>query len=68
MTKKVLLLTTPKAPTANACGLAGGTPWGAEVGEAGDYTNTNICTPRDEGYRFEAVVHRGKQTCEVELC
>lgn len=28
------------APTANACGLAGGTPWGAEVGEAGDYTNT----------------------------
>lgn len=66
LTKKVLLLTTPKAPTANACGLAGGTPWGAEVGEAGDYTN--ICTPRDEGYRFEAVVHRGKQTCEVELC
>jgi hypothetical protein len=28
------------APTANACGLAGGTPWGKEVGEAGDYTNT----------------------------
>eukprot|EP00729_Bicosta_minor_P000234 gene234-15956_t len=30
------------APTANACGLAGGTPWGAEVGEAGDYTNTTF--------------------------
>lgn len=42
LTKKVLLLTTPKAPTANACGLAGGTPWGAEVGEAGDYTNTTF--------------------------
>ena len=30
------------APTANACGLAGGTPWGQEVGEAGDYTNTSF--------------------------
>jgi hypothetical protein len=28
------------APVGDACGLAGGTPWGAEVGEAGDYTNT----------------------------
>lgn len=25
---------------ADACGLAGGTPWLAEVGEAGDYTKT----------------------------
>eukprot|EP00051_Salpingoeca_urceolata_P026302 m.476804 g.476804 ORF g.476804 m.476804 type:complete len:369 (+) comp20661_c0_seq1:1385-2491(+) len=28
------------APVANACGLAGGTPWGADVSEAGDYVNT----------------------------
>ena len=28
------------APVANACGLAGGTPWPQEVSEAGDYTNT----------------------------
>ena len=25
-----------------ACGLAGGTPWGPDVGEAGDYTNTSF--------------------------
>lgn len=28
------------APTADACGLAGGTPWPQEVSEAGDYTKT----------------------------
>ena len=28
------------APSANPCGLAGGTPWLAEVSEAGDYTKT----------------------------
>jgi hypothetical protein len=28
------------APTADACGLAGGTPWGADAPEAGFYTNT----------------------------
>lgn len=28
------------APIANACGLAGGTPWGQNVAEAGDYVNT----------------------------
>ena len=28
------------APTADACGLAGGTPWPEEVSEAGDYTTT----------------------------
>ena len=28
------------APTADACGLAGGTPWAAEAPEAGDYTTT----------------------------
>lgn len=28
------------APVADACGLAGGTPWGPNVPEAGDYVNT----------------------------
>jgi len=28
------------APVGDACGLAGGTPWPQEVGEAGDYTAT----------------------------
>lgn len=28
------------APVAGACGLAGGTPWGLNVSEAGDYVNT----------------------------
>lgn len=30
------------APTADACGLAGGTPWPQEVAEAGDYTTTKF--------------------------
>lgn len=30
------------APVANACGLAGGTPWAAEVSEAGVYTATEF--------------------------
>jgi len=30
------------APTANPCGLAGGTPWPQEVSEAGDYTTTKF--------------------------
>lgn len=30
------------APVADACGLAGGTPWPEEVGEAGDYTKTKF--------------------------
>lgn len=30
------------APVGDACGLAGGTPWLPEVGEAGDYTNTKF--------------------------
>jgi hypothetical protein len=30
------------APIADACGLAGGTPWAANVGEAGDYTTTKF--------------------------
>eukprot|EP00658_Telonema_sp_P-2_P009396 TRINITY_DN13521_c0_g1_i5.p1 TRINITY_DN13521_c0_g1~~TRINITY_DN13521_c0_g1_i5.p1 ORF type:complete len:373 (-),score=70.98 TRINITY_DN13521_c0_g1_i5:444-1562(-) len=30
------------APVADACGLAGGTPWLPEVGEAGDYTATKF--------------------------
>lgn len=29
------------APVVDPCGLAGGTPWGADVSEAGDYTNTS---------------------------
>lgn len=28
------------APVADACGFAGGTPWGPNVAEAGDYVNT----------------------------
>jgi len=28
------------APVGNACGFAGGTPWGANVGEAGEYIKT----------------------------
>jgi len=28
------------APVADVCGFAGGTPWGADAPEAGDYTNT----------------------------
>lgn len=30
------------APVADACGLAGGTPWSAEVAEAGSYTRTKF--------------------------
>ena len=30
------------APIADVCGLAGGTPWAAEVGNAGDYTTTKF--------------------------
>jgi len=30
------------APVADACGLAGGTPWPQEVSEAGDYTTTKF--------------------------
>lgn len=30
------------APVGDACGLAGGTPWASEVGEAGDYTTTKF--------------------------
>ena len=30
------------APVADACGLAGGTPWLPEVGNAGDYTRTKF--------------------------
>jgi len=30
------------APVADACGLAGGTPWGGDVSEEGVYTNTSF--------------------------
>ena len=30
------------APVANVCGYAGGTPWGPNVPEAGDYINTTL--------------------------
>ena len=30
------------APVADACGLAGGTPWGADAAEEGVYTNTSL--------------------------
>ena len=30
------------APVADSCGLAGGTPWGPNVPEAGDYVNTSV--------------------------
>lgn len=35
-----LMCAQGSAPVANACGLAGGTPWGPNVAEAGDYVNT----------------------------
>ena len=33
----------------DSCGLAGGTPWGADVAEAGDYINTTIARHGDRG-------------------
>ena len=30
------------APVANACGLAGGTPWGSDAPEEGKYVNTSF--------------------------
>lgn len=50
------------APTADACGLAGGTPWPQEVGEAGDYTTTKyahhgmngtLLKPMDTGVQWK---------------
>ena len=37
------------APVMDSCGLAGGTPWGADVAEAGDYINTTIARHGDCG-------------------
>ena len=37
------------APVMDSCGLAGGTPWGADVAEAGDYINTTIARHGDRG-------------------
>lgn len=37
------------APVADACGLAGGTPWGADVSEWGDYVNTSFAKHGDRG-------------------
>ena len=49
------------APVADACGLAGGTPWPQEVSEAGDYTatvfahhgmNGTVLSPLETGVRW----------------
>ena len=37
------------APTIDACGLAGGTPWGANVPEWGEYVNTTNAVHGDRG-------------------
>ena len=36
------------APTANPCGYAGGTPWGMDGPEAGDYVNTSYAHHGEE--------------------
>eukprot|EP01043_Picozoa_sp_COSAG02_P072107 COSAG02_NODE_13451_length_1392_cov_1.413447_1_plen_297_part_10 len=50
------------APVADVCGLAGGTPWAPEVGNAGDYTTTkfahhgmngSLLPKMDTGVRWE---------------
>ena len=50
------------AGVADVCGLAGGTPWAAEVGNAGDYTatkfahhgmNGSLLPPMDTGVRWQ---------------
>lgn len=37
------------APVMDACGLAGGTPWSANVSEWGDYVNTRFASHGDAG-------------------
>ena len=37
------------APVADACGLAGGTPWGADAPEEGKYANTSFARHGDRG-------------------
>ena len=37
------------APVGDACGFAGGTPWGPDVGEWGQYTNTSGASHGDHG-------------------
>jgi hypothetical protein len=44
------------APTADACGLAGGTPWAKESPEAGDYTATKYAHHGMNGTLLEPLV------------
>ena len=37
MTKRMVMMAMRMAPVLDACGLAGGTPWGGDVGEWGNY-------------------------------
>lgn len=62
------------APVADACGLAGGTPWKREVSEAGDYTKTKfahhgmsgtLLKPLDTGVKW-AIGGEAEVTWQVE--
>lgn len=63
-----------QAPVADACGLAGGTPWEAEVGEAGVYTKTKfahhgmsgtLLKPLETGVKWK-IGGQGEVTWQVE--
>jgi len=43
------------APTIDACGLAGGTPWAENVPEWGEYVNTTFATHGDRGSHLPEV-------------
>jgi len=43
------------APTMDACGLAGGTPWGDNVPEWGEYVNTTFASHGDKGSKLPKV-------------
>merc|ERR1719289_709974 len=57
------------APTIDACGLAGGTPWAGNVAEWGEYVNTTFATHGDRGSHLpevpNGVVWRPGTTVEV---
>jgi len=40
------------APVLDACGLAGGTPWGGDVAEWGEYHNTSLAHHGDQGSKL----------------
>lgn len=46
-----------QAPVADPCGMAGGTPWKAEVGEAGVYTATKYAHHGMKGSLLKALVN-----------